>query len=109
MMHLALLMAAAQPPQMLGVGTQSCGSFVQTKEQPMSRAVFMQWLQGFLSHYDISNSDGIADATARTDLNGLSAWLDRYCAANPLLPFGTAADALLLQLKQEDRRARDAR
>ena len=110
MFQIALALALAQPApiQVMGAGTLSCGSYSETKEKPMARGVFFQWLMGFLSGYNINNKEQIPDITAPTDNDGMTAWLDNYCAANPLLPFATAAEALTDALKSELRRRQNS-
>lgn len=105
---LALSVAQPAPFQIMGVGTLSCGSYSATKNQPVSRGVFNQWLLGFLSGYNIDNSRRIADITAATDNDGMTNWLDNYCAAHPLLPFATATGALVEELKSELQRSHNS-
>ena len=107
MIHLAFLLAIAEPTsaQVLGYGTNSCGSYVATRSQPVARDVYITWLTGFLTEFNISNRQGILDASAHTDGLGIQAWLDTYCTANPLVPFATASLALLADLVAQERRA----
>ena len=107
MIHLAFLIAAAEPTQtqVIGVGANSCGSFVDTRTQPFSRGIYVQWLVGFLMEFNITNRQGILDAMGHTDKAGVEAWLDTYCSAHPLIPFATASEALLVELSGLERRA----
>lgn len=107
MIHLAFLIAAAEPTQIqiIGAGTNSCGAFMDTRSQPLSRGIYIQWLAGFLTEFNITNRQGILDAMGHTDKAGLEAWLDGYCSAHPLIPFATASEALLVELSDSERRA----
>jgi hypothetical protein len=57
------------------------------------------WIMGFLSAYNAQHS---TDVTEDLETDQLFAWVDRYCAANPLVHVNEATFALIREL--EDRK-----
>jgi hypothetical protein len=55
------------------------------------------WVLGFITGYNLYGP-GSNNVSKGTDLEGLNAWLDNYCAGHPLDPFGVAAQALIFEL-----------
>jgi hypothetical protein len=54
-------------------------------------------LAGYITAYD-EWSAGPSDITRDTDFNGVLAWIDDYCAKNPLETIATAASDLVVTL-----------
>ncbi len=68
-----------------GVGTVSCGSWTAYRRTPTSTLAMgvESWILGFLSGVGF---EGVANADPLngTDAEGVWAWIDNYCRANPL-------------------------
>lgn len=79
-----------------GAGVTTCGSWTADHEL---RQFKVQWLQGFLSGVNMTMrrpmGGSIADAS---DPAGYTAWIDSYCALNPLDTLSSAAEALGAEL-----------
>ena len=79
-----------------GSADKACRLFVDAREQQQAEywAEFLHWLGGYLS--------GVNAMSLRTD-NVLGAaeladavhWLDVFCSAHPVTPFGAAVEALI--------------
>ncbi len=110
MLSFALFLLASEPTerQVEGVGTNSCGSFLVTANSVRARVPYVDWMAGFFSHYNITNRENIFDIDGNTDVMGEMAWLDRYCAARPLIPFATAVEAMLNELRDQEIRRRNS-
>lgn len=106
-----------------GLGSASCGAWSETNNNALHVA-FQQWLTGFVSGVEYSrsmlelmaaithigtNEKAVAAQQSAavyvgilmlnpTDPKGLSAWMDQYCASNPLKPVHVGAEALVLEL-----------
>ena len=67
----------------------------------------MQWVAGYLSGANVeagANVDATEpEALIGTDFDGLMAWIDNYCQANPLDKVVEAAQALLQTLRSRAR------
>jgi hypothetical protein len=93
---------AADTYVVLGVGTDSCGSWTTERQTvataPSSKAFSQsQWLLGYLTaiNADVWPDHRLTDVT---DSDGIFAWVDNYCAAHPLDDIATASSALVLEL-----------
>jgi hypothetical protein len=104
---LALAQASAAPaPQppvkpvtVVGHGNNSCGKWTQAKASGgASRIYYEVWLGGFLSGINTAGQRVHGNVTDGTDFDGLTAWVDNYCAANPLETVFTAAENLVATL-----------
>lgn len=79
-----------------GAGTTSCGTWLENRglsDHALWR-MQQQWVLGWLSatgHYRVRLKD--------TDAAAVAAWLDRYCAANPLESLDKAAPSLVRALQ----------
>ena len=81
-----------------GAGTAaSCGAWTKAR-QSKTAAWAEQWVAGYLSGIN-TISDKPDALKGITDAEGLMAWLDNYCQANPFDLIGTAADELLQHLR----------
>jgi hypothetical protein len=76
-----------------GVGLQSCGAYLNDREQKNADEVaFIDWLSGYLSGVNaisLSTNNILGDS----DLTGAIHWLDNYCHLNPRTRFAAAVDA----------------
>ena len=61
-----------------------------------------QWVAGYLSGSNVEADQ--PDVLVGTDFDGLMAWIDNYCRANPLDLVGTAALKLFDELKSRAQR-----
>lgn len=84
----------------VGAGTQSCGQYLEARRDKDKNAdatnrrafAFASWLGGFLTvvNQEAVNKTGI-DIVVGTDIDGVLAWLDKYCRENPLEMFANAS------------------
>jgi hypothetical protein len=102
--------ASAQSNQeshlIMGQGTWSCGVWTEARStKALVQYSLMQWVAGFLS---AANAGVVSDKLITPygpdilkgkDFEGLMAWVDNYCRAHPLDPIGTAAIALVGELR----------
>lgn len=97
---LSMSAASARTYTVLGFGTQSCGGWVQARQNASGTdVVFESWLLGFVSSfndYSWSESPNVAQGT---DANGIFAFVDSYCMAHPLDDVATAAGKLIDELQ----------
>ncbi len=82
----------------IGAGTASCGTWLQD-HRAMNSNYYSKaaWVAGYITaanNYVATRSD-IAHGI---DANGLDAWIDNYCLANPLDSVGKASSALVAAL-----------
>lgn len=92
-----------------GVGQFSCGHWTQNmptrspgtfaSSANMPAALDTQWVQGFLSAFNYYGN-GSGNVTNGTDVNGVFAWIDNYCAAHPLDLIADATIALVSELSK---------
>lgn len=78
------------------MGNISCGSW--PRNEPIgtdNKSLRLNFILGFLSGR--ASATGI-DIMADTDIESISAWLDNYCAANPLASLMEAAKPLEKEL-----------
>lgn len=85
-----------------GVGLRSCGEWTSDRRANGADAIIkLTWLGGYLSGQNAVLSAALnrtVDILEGTDLNGAAAWIDNYCAAEPLASLSTAAQALSAEL-----------
>ena len=80
----------------LGQGNHSCGQWLQERPRGNFNSYLMQaWLLGYVTSVNANVLEKDSDITSRTDSDGLFAWVDRYCTANPLDRLSRAAAALV--------------
>lgn len=86
---LPLFTLNAQSKDVIGVGTASCGSWLESKAEPSHRQVYGQWILGFLSG---SNWQSVRQARP-IDNYAVFAFVDAYCTKNPthMLTMASAA------------------
>ena len=84
----------------LGYGTRSCGTWLAARRDRQSTA-YEQWIIGFMSGIGAANTylaDGRFDPLARTDAQGVWAWIDNFCRANTVDKLSRAGQLLSLEL-----------
>jgi len=80
----------------IGHGTQTCGAWTAAaKEESVTRLVQRVWVAGYVSGVAITTG---RDIIGPTDYDGMMAWIDQFCTANPLSTIQVAADALAYRL-----------
>lgn len=77
-----------------GVGNSSCGTWVSDRRHPNGADALMDesWVLGFLSGIGFEAGPELSPLRG-TDPNGVWAWVDNYCSANPLKDIAEAAAA----------------
>ena len=83
---------AAQIVLLSGIGTSSCGKWLDAKASPVARAAYRNWVLGFVSGanwYTPGSQAKFPDAEAAV------AFMDNYCENNPLHIVGFGASALV--------------
>jgi hypothetical protein len=99
MLVAASLEASAQDRIIFGEAGTSCRTWTQARQTKSRKAgLSAQWVAGYLSGSNVE-ADHPADVLVGTNFDGLMAWIDNYCRANPLDLVGTAALKLFDELK----------
>ena len=86
---------------LLGVGTQSCGAWVQAREgrghfPAAKQAAMLTWAQGFLSAAVVVTG---RDILRDLDPAAMKTWLDNYCQKHPIRSVWQALGVLVSQLR----------
>ncbi len=104
MLVAASLEASAQDRMIFGEAGTSCRTWTQARQTKSRKAgLSAQWVAGYLSGSNVE-ADHPADVLGGTNFDGLMAWIDNYCRANPLDLVGTAALKLFDELKSRAQR-----
>ena len=104
----------------LGIGGETCSVFMATYEhnpdslhgdddtnaenesvQNYTTSDYINWLQGYLSSYNIYQNDGI-NVTSRASMGGMLYFLYRRCSETPYAAFYTVMPALLERVRPEN-------
>lgn len=109
---LALLVpvvASAQQPRtnyaVFGIGTKTCGYWTETRKvDNYANVALIIWLAGYMTAFDLHGTDKM-DGSNGADMDGLEAWIDNYCKANPLRTIANAAEALTYELRNPPNQA----
>ena len=89
-----------KPSVVLGVGSNSCGSWTQVRRAGgVMAGTYESWIAGFLSG---SNSiisgqfkvDILEQQTKLADAQDINVWIDNYCKSHPLVPISEVANEL---------------
>lgn len=89
----------SQQATIFGLGNNSCGKWTSAKlEGGWPRIAHHAWLSGFLSGINVQRRNSYSDLTDGRDMDGMSAWVDNYCAKHPLDTVAQAGDALIVEL-----------
>jgi hypothetical protein len=119
----SIMLAAGSVPAMgivvFGQGTVSCGAWTQERQaNSHAGGLAAQWVAGYLSGMNEAlnmgpdqakalsatpNALAFSDALEGTDFDGLMAWMDNYCRADPLSKLYNAAYQLLRELRSRAR------
>ncbi len=68
-----------------GLGTTSCGYYLQKKATQPFTVGYEAWTTGYLSA--MAQQLQIKDFLSGTDLDGAMVWIDNYCQQNPVESF----------------------
>ena len=79
-----------------GVGTKTCGAWTDAKLTNKERAeTFQSWIHAFMTGAAYGREGLDIKRGVKFEAEALTAWVDEYCAANPLMTVERAAVALL--------------
>ena len=94
---------------MFGTLGKSCGTWTQLRPAgalrdsvPAEFGGLLMWVVGYISGANADSSH--PDVLLGRDLDGLIAWIDNYCRANPLKNIASAASSLIVELRSARRR-----
>ena len=74
-------------------GTVSCGRWTDDRQNDrIIAATELSWVLGYVS---ATNVWAKRDIPSGTDVQGMAAWIDNYCAKNPLDSLEVAAEAMI--------------
>jgi hypothetical protein len=108
-MFSAIILAAASVPAaaetgddggrlVIGQGANSCWAWTRSHEaKAATQGLYTQWVAGFVS--GVSWEADEPDILTRMDSDGLMAWMNDYCKANPLAKVTTGAAMLVQELR----------
>lgn len=105
---LFLLVAQSSPTvTIIGAGNRTCGAWTDAAEPTTldathQRREFTGWLLGFMSA--LNTTDEFRGVAVAKDGNGYVAWVDEYCARNPLDTVYVAAVLLTNELIARENR-----
>lgn len=105
MIWTALALAIAAPAEQQAYiysfpGNDTCGNWTENRRLPQSRNQALEgWVLGFVSGYNVYEDPKGNVAPGVSGL-GLLAWVDQYCAANPLDTLFTAGVKLVIELRK---------
>ncbi len=88
----------------IGVGGQSCGSFLDARKASSSHP-FGHWVGGYLTAYNVLQP-ATFDITGTTDIQGVMYWVENSCRENPTKGFaiGVIAAVAFLQPNQTSKK-----
>ena len=95
--------AEAGEYKILGPGNKSCGAWIaESKKQALLYYQNSGWVLGYISAFNtwgpLEKKPGVSHISKGTDVDGLFAWIDNWCRANPLDWISDASVALIKQL-----------
>jgi hypothetical protein len=93
---------AQEPPDVnvFSFADTSCGEWVHSKNNKLSRAIYAAWFRGFVSGYNFGNSANQVGLDKMPDEAALAVYIDNYCRENPKLPFIGAAIPLVQEIRE---------
>jgi hypothetical protein len=83
-----------------GEGAVSCGTW--TEDRRLAQEHWLPnsaWVLGYITAYNRFALKKSSDIARGTDSDGISAWMDNYCAANPLSTIENGAARLIFVLQ----------
>lgn len=92
-----------------GVGTKTCGAWTEAKLTNKERAeTFQSWVHAFITGAAYGREGLDIRRDVKFEAEALTAWVDKYCEANPLMTVERAAVALLDHIAGEPEAAKAA-
>lgn len=86
------LPCAAQEVFTIGMGTNSCGKWIEAAKNPVGRAQYRSWVLGFLTGVNWHSNSTQAKVP---DAEAVMVFIDEYCKRNPLHIVALGAAALV--------------
>ncbi len=80
------------PPIMYGVGSKSCGAYLDAADDPVESLAYTGFFSGYATYHGAMVG---ANVLKGTDFAGISHWLKNYCTANPTSHYLSAIVALI--------------
>ena len=78
----------------------TCAAWTRSRGDEILRAQYGTWFRGFVSGYNFGNSANQVVLGAMPDPAAVAAYVDRFCADNPLLAFVAAAVPLVQEIRE---------
>jgi hypothetical protein len=76
----------------------SCGAWIDVcRSHPHNQILYEGWVLGYLSGVNFHSTS--KDFLRNVVVQSISAWFDNYCSTHPLDDLVTAADALVIELR----------
>lgn len=91
--------ASAEYRAVSGAGLLSCGTWTKHRNDLPYAYQFQAWVDGYLSAYNIASDGADFLLPVLKNKDGIYAWIDEYCRANPLDPIIKGMLPLIEQLK----------
>lgn len=85
----------SSPVPMAAFDDNSCGAWMQSEKYPATRNIYIHWFRGFVSGYNFGSETQQVPHSEMPSKATLSLYIDKHCRENPLLPFISAAVALV--------------
>jgi hypothetical protein len=83
----------------VGFGAVSCGGWTrERRSRSFAAMAYSGWVEGYLTSFNQWDYKDEANVMAGTDVAGVDAAIDNYCAAHPLDPISDAAASVLNDL-----------
>lgn len=86
------------PPLLYGVGSKSCGSYLDAMGAPALLAVYDGFLSGYATYHGARMGTNVFKGT---DTAGTQHWLKNYCTSNPTEPYAMAVAALVAYMTEK--------
>jgi len=98
--------AEAGEYKVLGPGAQSCGTWTKkSNEDSWLHVQQTAWVLGYITAFNTwgpfgvnSGTQVVSDVSKGVDVDGILAWIDNWCRANPLDTVSWAAGQLMVEL-----------
>jgi hypothetical protein len=86
--------------QVVGVGNHSCGEWTQGRKTA-TNYLDEAWVQGFITAVNLVGP-GSSNISGGTDPDGILAWIDNYCAKDPIKSLSYAVGELTAELLKRE-------
>lgn len=81
----------------LGIGTSSCASYVNSHKNNYERLQYSAWASGFITSFN-RLTDDLNDISENVDETARQEWLYKYCKVNTLDTYDRAVQKLIEEL-----------